>query len=110
VIDADSRYQGFLYQLERDAMNIGEHFRTFYTDSGQIVDIEKPAVVNLVRGDSPETQAVGLIVEHFFQRVKTVRVAFGAIDDDQYFLQTCLDDVAVLDQGGEPPANDFFFP
>ena len=53
----------FLYELERDAMNVGEHFRTFHPDRGQIVDVEKAAVVDFVRSDPPETQAIGLIVQ-----------------------------------------------
>ena len=38
-----------------------------------------------------------VIVQHLFQRVEAVRVPLGAIDDGQHFLQTCLDDIAVLD-------------
>ena len=108
VVDADSRHQRFLYQLERDAMNDAEYFRALHPDCGQVIDVEKSAIVDFVGGNAPETQAICLVIQDFLQSVKTVRVSLAAIDDGQYFLQTSAHDIAVLDQGSQTAANDLF--
>ncbi len=67
-------------QGEWDAVNGGEYFRILHADGGQIVDIEKTAVVDFIGRDPPEAQSISLIVEQLFQLIETVRIAFAAID------------------------------
>ena len=75
VVDANSRHQRFLYQFERDAMNDGEHFRALHPDCGQVVDVEKAAIVDFVGSDAPKAQAIGLVIQDFLQGVEAVRIA-----------------------------------
>ena len=89
-------------------MDDGEYFRALHPDRGQVVDVEKAAVVNFVGGDPPKTQAVSLVIQNLLQRIKAVRVSFAAIDDGQYFLQTRADHIAILHQGGQTAADDLF--
>ena len=108
VVDADSRHQRFLYQVERDAVHDAEYFRALHPDCGQVVDVEKSAIVDFVGGNAPKTQAIGLVIQDFLQSVEAVRVSFAAIDDGQYFLQTSAHGITVLDQGGQTAADDLF--
>ena len=65
-------------------MNGGEHVRVFHPDGGQVVDVEKTAVIDFIRRHSPEAQAIGLIVKEAFQAIETVWIAFGAVDGSQH--------------------------
>ncbi len=67
MVDANSRNQAFLDQIERNAMNGGEYFRIFHPDGSQVVDVEKTAIVDFIGRNPPETQAIGLIVKQLFQ-------------------------------------------
>ncbi len=61
MVDTNSGDQTFLDQFERNAMNVGEYVRIFDPDGGQVVDVEKAAVVDFVgqppaknSGDRPD--------------------------------------------------------
>ena len=53
----------------------GEDLRLLHAQGGQFVDVEEAAVVDLVGGDPPVRQAIGLLVEQVVEQVEAVRVA-----------------------------------
>ena len=55
MVNADSRHQRLLYEFKRNAMNDGEYFGALHPDRGQIIDVEKTAIVDFVGRDPPET-------------------------------------------------------
>src|ERR1700686_4140242 len=91
-------------------MNDGEHLRALHPDCSQIVDVEKPAVIDFVGRNPPETQPVSLVIQKLLQRVEAVWISLAAVDDSQNFLQTRSDYIAVLDQGRHSAPDDFLLP
>ena len=69
-------------QGKGDAVDGSEHVGILNSDGGQIVDVEKTAVVDFVGGNPPKAQPISLVVEEAFQMVETVGVAFAAVDGD----------------------------
>ena len=47
--------------------------------AAKFIDIEKPAVVDLFPGDSPEGEAIGLRLNQSVQQIKALRLAHRAV-------------------------------
>ena len=52
-----------------------ENLRQFHPDGGEIVDVEEAPVVDFLRRDPPEGEAIGLIVQQRIERIETARIA-----------------------------------
>jgi hypothetical protein len=57
-----------------------EDLGQFHANGGQFVDVKKAPVVDLLRRDTPEAQAVGLPADQLVKGVKTARIAGVAFD------------------------------
>src|SRR3546814_7860387 len=68
VIEPDALEFAFGDELEDEAMADLEEFRIFHRKSGEIVDVEEPAVVDVVRRHAPIGYVIGL---PFQQRVRS---------------------------------------
>ena len=75
MIDAQAGDRAAADQLEKQPVRGVENFRQFHPDGGQIVDVEKSPVIDFLRRDAPESEAIGLIVQERVERVETARVA-----------------------------------
>src|SRR5207248_1024762 len=80
MIDAQSVDLPFPQQLKNKAVRLFEHRRVLLTKRGEIIDIEKPAVVDVVRRHSPVRQPKGLRLDQFVQVFKTVRLTWNAVE------------------------------
>ena len=90
MVHSNPGYQAFLDEFKWNAVNGSEHIGVFHPDGGQVVDVEKTAVVDFVGRDPPKTQAIGLIVEQALQIVETVGIAFGAVDRGKTWFRAVL--------------------
>src|SRR5258708_36735493 len=88
MIDPHSRYVAFAHEIEHQRVHRRKYFGILYPDCSQIVDIEEATVVDLVSGNTPETQAIRLIGEHALQCIKAARVAFASVHVVQRGTQT----------------------
>ena len=52
-----------------------QHRRLLDADRRQVVDVEEAPVVDLLGGDAPEAQAVGLVAQQRLERVEAARIA-----------------------------------
>ena len=57
-----------------------EDVLALHAQGGQVVDVEEPAVVDLVGGHPPVGQAVALVLEQVVQQVEAPRVARLAVE------------------------------
>ena len=80
VIDAKAVHEPFAQQLEHEAVDTVEHGRIFHTDRGQLVDVEKTPVVDLLRGDPPMREPIGLLGEQRVEPVEAPGIATGAVE------------------------------
>ena len=90
MVNANPGNQPFLDQFKWDAVNGGEYVGVFYPDRGQVVDVEKTAVVDFVGRDPPKAQTIGLIVEQASPGIETVGIAFAAVDRGQHLVAELL--------------------
>ena len=79
MVDPHSRYVASAHEIEHQRVHRGKYFSLLHPDRSQIVDIEKPAVVDFVSGNTPETQTISLIGEDALECVKAGRVALASI-------------------------------
>ena len=84
-----------------------KNLRQLHPDRRQIVDIEKPAIVNFFRRHPPECQAVRLRVEQFIMGVKTARGARCPVDLPHRFFDRLLDLRGLLATTFQPTLDDF---
>ena len=57
-----------------------EHLRILHADRGELVDVEEPPVVDLVRRGSPVGHAVRLLLEEGVQQVEALRLTGPAVE------------------------------
>src|SRR5437762_768849 len=67
-----------------------ENIRQFHADSRQIIDVEKPPVIDFLGRHSPESEAVGLSVQQFIQPIETARIPDVAVNRLDRFLNRPL--------------------
>ena len=79
MVDAEAGDPTFFEQMADEPMDGVEYSLVLDANRGQVVDIEKPAVVDFVGRDSPIRQAIPLFVEQFFELVETFWIAFFAV-------------------------------
>ncbi len=88
-------------------MHALKDLRVLDADRGHLIDVEKPAVVDLVGRDSPIAEPIGLLVEKRFQAIETGRFAAAAVELEERRGQrvanfrACTDD----DRRQTPPRN-----
>ena len=75
VVDAQARHLAGAQQLEGLVVDRFQHLRLLDADRGQVVDVEEATVVDLLGGDAPEAQAVGLIGQQRLQPIEAARFA-----------------------------------
>ena len=77
MIDAQAVELAGAHKLEREAMCHLEHGLILHAQRRKIIDVKEAPVVDLVRGDAPGGEAIGLRIEQLVQRVRACRaVAF----------------------------------
>jgi len=82
VVDTQPLHQSLVGQRQHQAVAGLERFGIFHAHRGQIVLVEETAVVDLVGGDAPVGQAVGLRLDQRVQRVEALVVARRAVVGD----------------------------
>ena len=81
-------------QLEGQAVRAVEHAGLIHAQRREVIDVEEPAVVDLVDRDAPVRQPVGLGVEQRIERVEAVRIAGCAVEPRERLR-------AIVDHGEE---------
>src|SRR5215467_176967 len=66
-----------------------------------LIDVEEPAVVDLLTGDAPIGDAVGLIAEQHVEQVEAARVSRGAIDQIDVVVDESTHGARALEQRGQ---------
>src|ERR1700740_2916700 len=109
MVDPHSRYEASAHEIEHQRVHRGKHLCLFHPDRSEIVDIEKPTVVDFVSGNTPETQTISLIGEDALECVKAARVALASIYMVQRRAQTHTGCVTAFDEPCQPPLDDVPF-
>src|SRR5438067_7401853 len=91
MIYPDTGHRSCSDQFKEELMGRIEHFRQFHPDRREIVHVEETPIVDLLCGDAPESEPIGLIVEERVERVEAARVARCAIDLRHRLLDRGLD-------------------
>ena len=61
-------------------MRGGKDLPALHAQGGQLVDVEKAPVIDLIGGDAPVGQPVNLFIEQFFQQIEASRLTRPAIE------------------------------
>ena len=72
MVDAQAVDLALAQEAEDQLVRRVEDLRPFHAQGGQLVDVEEAAIVDLVGGDAPERQAIGLGVEQLVEQVEAV--------------------------------------
>src|SRR4030095_13984583 len=86
--------------------NLGE----FNADRRQFIDIEKPAVVDLFAGVSPEGEAIGLRFNQSVQQIKALRLTHRAVKLSQSHVNGASHLRICLKKRGNAPLDNLFLP
>jgi hypothetical protein len=74
------------YQFKNEGVDGRENFGILHANGSQLIDVEKPAVVDFVGGHAPEAEAIGFALEQPFQAIETAGIAALAIQTHERFL------------------------
>ena len=67
-------------EIENEAVGGVEHRRVFHAQRGEVVDVEKAPVVDLVGGDTPVGEAVALELDQLVQQVEAGGITGAAVE------------------------------
>src|SRR3546814_2714697 len=76
-----------LFRAEDEQVNGVEDLGKLDPDAGQVVDVEKPPIVDVTGCDAPEGDAIGLRLEQAVQGER-IRLAAFAVDLTEHRVQT----------------------
>ena len=91
MIDAQSRHQPLADEAHHEPVCLGEDVGILHADGRQVIDVEEPAVVDLLSGHAPVGQPVRLVHEQVVEQIEAAGVARRAIESSD----------VVLDEGGD---------
>jgi hypothetical protein len=80
MVDADARDEPPFDQLQQQRVGIGKDARIFHAQAGEIVDVEKAPVIDLIERRPPVREAIGLHLEQTMQQIEAAAIACGAIE------------------------------
>ena len=109
VVDAQSVHETVTHQKEREFVRPLEDRGVLHTDGREFVDVEEAAVVDFVRRDAPERQAIGLIEQQSVEQIKAARVAGFAVEEPHILSHEFRDPRRTLQQRVQSPMDDFAF-
>ena len=75
MVDAQPLHLPAFDHAEDQPVRRLEQLRQFDAQPGEVVDVEKPAIVDLLGRDAPEREPVGLFLEQKMQPAEAVRIA-----------------------------------
>src|SRR6516165_2657722 len=91
-------------------MNRVENFWLLDPNRRQFVDIEEAPIIDLVGGNAPEAQAIGLVLQQPFKPIEAARVAFNAVNFCKRYVNGCADIGAGFGQRRETTLDHFLLP
>ena len=109
VIDSQPGDQPFCEQMADQSMDGVEHARFLDANRRELVDIEKPAVVDFIGRDPPVGQPVPLLIQQLFELIETACVPFLAVDLPDRAIQRVFHGRRRLDQIGQTATSDLLF-
>ncbi len=77
MVDSEPRHTSLAGPSEDQRVGQVEDLRVLRPQAGQLVDVEEPAIVDLLRGDPPIGQPVDLVLQQLVQRVEAPGVSLG---------------------------------
>ena len=80
MVDAQTVDLAVSKQSQNQVVSRVEDLRILRADRGEIVDVEKTAIVDLLGGDAPVSRAVSLLLEQLIEAIEAVPVADAAIE------------------------------
>jgi protease-4 len=99
VVDPQARDLALIQQPEDESVRILEDLLPLHAEGGEIIDVEEPAVVDLVRRDAPVGEAEVLAAQELVDQLTTqdefraIMVERGAADEEEHtFRQVALED------------------
>ena len=75
VVDAQAVNGTVADELKGQPMRRLENLRQLDANRSEIVDVEEAPVIDLLRGDAPETEAVDLAIEQLVKRIEAAGIA-----------------------------------
>ena len=96
-------------QPEDERMGRLKDLRVLHADGAQAVDVEEPAVIDLLSGHAPVREAVDLLVHELVQEIEALRIAFCPVETAGYSFQVRPELGAGMIQGVQPPLDDLLF-
>src|SRR5512147_2464251 len=99
----------FTDQPEYEFMGLPEHIDIFHPDRTEIVDVEKPAVIDLIGSDLPERQPVNLLPQKLVEHIEAFGFARDPVEYVYIFCDESLHFGAVGAEISETPFDDFLF-
>src|SRR5438132_11965132 len=86
MIDAQAIHFSVADELQNETMGGIENRLVLHSYTGQVVDVEEAAIVDVVRGHPPACQPVSLSFDELMQSVETAGIARGTTDFPHVFL------------------------
>ncbi len=75
------------HELQQQLVGVGEDGRILHPHRGELGDVEKASVIDLLGRDPPEGQPVRLLVEQGVELVEARAIASGAVQASDRGLQ-----------------------
>src|SRR6056297_381791 len=91
MIDSESCDLTLPQQTQRHSMGRKKDIFIFNFHRDQVVDTEKPAIIDLFGGDFPETEAKPLVGKDSLQRVETLRLTLTSVKKPYCYINSSLD-------------------
>src|SRR6202008_2235887 len=108
MIDANAGNGSVAHHLKKPLVDCLKDLRVFDSDRGQLVYIEKTAVIDFFGSHPPVAEAIGLGAQEFVQSIKRSGIA----DSTLKLIDRAFDRVAHLrtlgTQSSDTPLDDFF--
>ena len=91
MVDAKAGDLSLGQEPQDQAVRLLKDVGPLHADGRQLVDVEKPAIVDLVRGHAPIGEPVGLVLQQLVQQIEAPRVPLHAVKERHILLKERVD-------------------
>ena len=108
MIDAQAVDLALAQQAQHQLVGRQEDVEFFHAQGGQFVDVEKPSIVDFIRGHAPVRKTIDLFVEQAVEQIEAARVVRQAVEQRDRPVDRCAHAGAFQGQVCQPAFDDFF--
>src|SRR5262249_20768116 len=109
MIDSAAPHASLTNELQEELVRFLKDRFFFHPNGGQVIDVEKPPIIDFLRCHLPGSEPIRLFIEQGVQEIEALRPPPLSVEHSYIVEHEVADDGTLVDEGGQSFLDDFLF-